>query len=424
MSNKFLTPISGSGDVVGPASSTNNGICSYADTTGKLIKDSAVTLDGGGIDMAQLDIENVSQVANLAGDLDIGSSGQIEIDQLGAGDFLIRHSGVSGDLDIQNTNGRLLLQSAIDSPDSILINAVNLVGGIEITSGIGTTMDNKLDITHTVSEDNDHALKINCLASGFADVKALDIVYNTGNMQAGDTEAGVLINIDESGATDGRVVGMIVLTTNETPAVEKDALGVGVQVNPVIQSSGVLINADVVLVNVVDETTDLSTGGGGLVNVFLLDNDTMTIEGINEFSEIQVLLDTVSSGAGIQPLFEFSSGSGPTTYTAFSPIDGTNQMRNSGTVSWKLGDIPGWVVGDSTNFEIRITRQRNTLSTTPICDKIQIVESTVYSWDKDGDLTIATLDSQGSNPFTLSTSSTSGVCEIRATQSIKFVPRE
>ena len=47
MSNKWNTNVGGSGDVVGPGSSTDNGLATFDGTTGKLIKNNTATLSSG-----------------------------------------------------------------------------------------------------------------------------------------------------------------------------------------------------------------------------------------------------------------------------------------------------------------------------------------------------------------------------------------
>lgn len=270
-----------------------------------------------------------------------------------------------------------------------------------------------LDITHTATEDDDHAIEIDIDAAAFGDVKAMLIEYTTGAIAAGEDEEAILINVDQTAAAGGRVVGLEVIGT--TGSAEIDALEVGVGVHPIRQQSGTFIDADVLLNIAVDETVALSGGGGGGVTTFVLDNDTFTVQDAAVFSEMEWILDTPASAAGIQALFEFSDGSGPTTWAAFAPVDGTNQMRSSGVILWDIADIPTWVVGDSGNFEIRITRQRNTLGTTPIVDLIQISATNIFTWDENGDVVINSLTATGAVDLTPCTSLTVSASDDTAT---------
>ncbi len=245
------------------------------------------------------------------------------------------------------------------------------------------------DFIFAATESDSHTLEIVTNAAGFGDVKALDINYVTGLLPVNDDNAIILVNIDESASTNGELHAIELLTTDIQPNTDKVALKVGVALNPISQSSGTFVNADSILVNAIDELTDLSTGGAGNVSVFVADDDTITIGSTAKFEEIEIIVDTGASGAGVAPTFEFSTGVG--TFDVFVPTDGTNGFRNTGIVAFDDTLIPTWVTGAGSEFLIRITRTRNTLSTTPILDLIQISAATVFSWDKLGDVSINTL---------------------------------
>ncbi len=268
--------------------------------------------------------------------------------------------------------------------------------------GIGTTTPlrelhvvGSMELVHLAAESDDHALEIDCDAAGFGDVKALDIAYVTGAIGAGFEEEAILINIDETLSTGGEVFGIEVLSTAEGSAnIFGAKLGVGV--NPILQNSGTFGNADTILVLAVDQRIPLSSGGAGNITTFVADTDTVTIGDAAQFAEIEFIVDTGASGAGIKPTFEFSTGVG--TWTVFAPSDGTNGLRNTGIVDWDIADIPGWLTGAGTKFLIRITRTRNTVNTVPILDLVQIGGTSVFSWNKTGDVVI--------NSLTLSTALT------------------
>ena len=167
-------------------------------------------------------------------------------------------------------------------------------------------------------------------------------------------------------------------------------LEVGVLVHPIEQLSGTFSNADSILVKAVDQLSALSSGGAGNIAIFVADTDTMIIGSAAKFEELEFILDTVASGAGIKPTFAFSNGGG---FTAFTPTDGTNAMRNTGVIAWLDGDIPTWAIDGNSEFTIKITRTRSTLTTNPIADKVQIAAATEFFWNKDGDLVINSLAS-------------------------------
>ena len=100
-----------------------------------------------------------------------------------------------------------------------------------------------IEINHTHETGDVHeALKINVDAAGFGDVKALDIVYSTGAISAGQDEEAILINIDQTLATSGDVNAVEVLTTEGSAVVH--GLEVGAQVGPIDQISGVFEDMD------------------------------------------------------------------------------------------------------------------------------------------------------------------------------------
>ncbi len=247
-------------------------------------------------------------------------------------------------------------------------------------------------VNHTATATDDHALEIDCDAAGFGDVKALDIAYATGDIAAAEDEGIILINVDESTSTGGEVFGLEVLTT-DFGATNVYALKTGVNVNPLSHDSGTFLNMTSALNIAVDVLAALSSGGAGNISTFVADNDTVTIGYTSKFDEMEFLLATPASGAGIAPTFRFSSGVG--TWTAFTPTDGTNGFRNTGSILWDQNDLSGWIAGTGSEFLVEITRTRNSLSTTPIMTTVQIAAAQVYSWDNQGIVTVNTIEPTG-----------------------------
>lgn len=246
-----------------------------------------------------------------------------------------------------------------------------------------------LDMTHNATEPDDHALEIDLNAAGFGDVKALDIDYITGAISTGKDEGVILINIDESLATGGDVFALEVLATEGSANIY--GLKAAALVNPIHQDSGVFADMDSALVNSTDRLTEFITsdpGGSNNVEIFSANGDTVTIGDAAKFEELEFLLETAASAAGIKPTFEFSTGASPTTWASFTPVDGTDGMRHTGVIAWDDDDISSWAVDGNSEYLIRITRTRNSLQTVPIENKIQIAAVTEYKWDKNADLTI------------------------------------
>ncbi len=89
-------------------------------------------------------------------------------------------------------------------------------------------------IVHTATENDQHGLEIIANAATFADFKALDIDYITGALEAGEEDAIILVNIDETLATGGEIFGLEVLSTTEGTDVV-GGLKVGIGVNAIHQ---------------------------------------------------------------------------------------------------------------------------------------------------------------------------------------------
>jgi hypothetical protein len=261
--------------------------------------------------------------------------------------------------------------------------------------GIGTTTPldtfhvvGAMELDHTAIENDDHALELVCDAAGYGDVKALDIDYVTGAVGATQDEEVILVNIDETLSTGGEVSALQVLATTEG-SVQAIALKCGPNIDAIRQEVGTFGNMDSALNKAVDVLAALSSGGAGNISAFVADNDTFTVGDAASFGALEIVLDTGASGGGISPTWEYSTGIG--LWSSFSPADGTNGLRNTGVVEWDVTDLAGFAVGTGSEFLIRITRTKNSLSTTPIIDLLQISALTEYNWDKNAALSVASL---------------------------------
>lgn len=259
----------------------------------------------------------------------------------------------------------------------ITMDGAGTMGGIE-----------QMEIVNTVIEDDSSAVEIDVVGGGFSDVTGLNIVYKTGTIESGDAGTTILSNIIEDESTGGRVFGHIVTNTDQGSA-NVHALGSAVGVNPIYHQSGTYINATSLTREGDDVLAALSSGGGGAVDLFLLNGDNFIIGAAAKFEEVSILLPTGASGSGVAPTFEFSTGVG--TFDFFTPQDGTNGFQDSGVINFDSADLVGWAVDVNTEFTIRIVRTRVNVTTTPIADICQITSPTTYEWNKDGDLNIRSL---------------------------------
>ncbi len=256
----------------------------------------------------------------------------------------------------------------------------------------------ELDIIHAALTPDDHALEIDVNANALGDVKAIDIDYITGIIVDGQDEAIILINIDDCNATGGDISALEVIATEGGSQI--NGLFAAIGINPIEQLAGVFIDSQSALNNGVDALIPFTTadpGGSNNVQIFVNDNDTITLGSNAKFEEIEFLLE-ITASQNINPTFEYSTGNG--SWATFTPIDGTNGMRNTGLVVWLDGDIPGWVVGLASEYLIRVTRTRNNLNRAPTESIIRIGTISSggggeYSWNKDGDVSINNLAVDG-----------------------------
>lgn len=283
------------------------------------------------------------------------------------------------------SNGSILTQ---DNSNLFWDDTNNRLGIGITTPGDSLHVVGAMELDHTAIENDDHAIEIVCNAAGFTDVKAIDIDYITGALAAGQDEEAILVNIDQSLSTGGIIAGYLCLTTS-TGLATVNGYETGININPIVHESGTFGDADNILNKAVDVTAALASGGAGAITAFVADNDTFTIGDAATFGEMEIILTTAASGAGIAPTFEYSTGAA--SFAAFSPVDGTNGFRNTGAILWDVTMLAGWVTAASGRYEIRITRTRNSLSTSPVLDELQISALTEYKWDKNGNVNINAL---------------------------------
>ena len=283
--------------------------------------------------------------------------------------------------------------------------------GVGINSGLfpaaGMTVVGEMDVIHTATEADDHAIEIDVDAAGKGDVKAIDIDYITGDITVGEDEAIILINIDEIGATGAAdVFGLEVLATEGTAKIY--GMKVGVVIGPIHQDSGTFANPAIGTNDTpqtpVANMIDGDSGVGKRTNIFVLFDDYIIIGATTTFQEMEFILTTDSSGAGIKPKFEYSTGG--SGFTQFFPVDGTNGFRNTGVIAWDDDDLVGHAVnadtGAANTYDIRITRKRNSLTTPPVLGFAKTAATTEYIWDESGNvniktLTISTIAAEGSD---------------------------
>jgi predicted phage tail protein len=138
----------------------------------------------------------------------------------------------------------------------------------------------------------------------------------------------------------------------------------------IVQNLNARQDLDYILDDASNVTTALSSGGAGNITVFDVDDIKVTVGDTRRFNEIHFVLGTNAS-VNILPTFEFSAGNG--VWTTFSPTDGTSGFTQSGTISWSLNSVASWARGLNGYFQIRITRTEDTVVTSPILNKIELL---------------------------------------------------
>ena len=419
----------------------------YTDSNGVLYADAT----GLGLD--------VLNSADIGNHLEVGDNLTVDTDTLFVNATTHRVGiGTAAPLSKLSINGGLHVGGDSDAGDNNLLVDENLTAS-------------SADIIHTATEPDDHAVELDVDASGYGDVKALDINYITGAITTGQDEGVILININEIDAAGGDVFGLEILATDGDAGIY--GLKAGALVGPIHQDSGTFANPTTGTDNTIgssvtdtsigftqspDTITDSNNGFGGFVvgelvvvtgattgannttytitaaaagaltvtpqpNTVEDDGATITVKGnvpamldgssgtttaIFEanaeyiligaaavFEEIELIITTGASGAGIKPTFWYSTA-GSHQFTRFTPVDGTNGLRNTGVVAWDAGDLSLHDINtDTGTYDIKVIRTRSSLTTSPILGYAKVAATTEYVWDKSGNISIAKLTTSG-----------------------------
>ena len=247
-----------------------------------------------------------------------------------------------------------------------------------------------LNILFTPSINGSTAIHIMTDFNGQPNAESIEIEVNASSISAGLLSV-LDIAIDKGASTGGDIHALNVITVG-SGAIKVVGLGIFSGIDVLHQHSGSPANMDRALIydGSFSDVTAAFTSTGNDTSIFVSDDDSVYVGHASKFGEIQFNLDTIASGAGIKPTFEFSTGAG--AWTVFNPIDTTDGMRDDGDIAYEKDDLTGWatdtVSGFVNNFWIRINRTQNGLSTVPIEDLVQIVVDTDFTWDKDGNIQI------------------------------------
>ena len=294
----------------------------------------------------------------------------------------------------------------LPADDNIIVDA--LTNPRTITEGV-------LRINHQPAINSTRSIHCEMTNDGKDDTRAMTVNYDLSGNSTNASVNGWFMTSDVTGTTNHHINYLTCEKTGSIGAnMDLHALHCESGIDVIDQSSGSLIaieKAWIWATGFTDATAAFNSTGTDL-QMFVNDNDYIAFGKATVFNEIDFTLAIVASGAGIDPLFEYSDGVG--TFATLVASDSTNGMRNNGVLSW---DQPsGWISADlngSDLYWIKITRQRNTLPTPPTEDIIKYETSNNYKWSALGDLiindiTCASADITGTLTVDTITESSSG----------------
>jgi hypothetical protein len=253
-----------------------------------------------------------------------------------------------------------------------------------------------LRIEQTAGVPGTHAIRIITNAAGFGDTKSIEIEWIGTGVAAGDIDAALGITLDTANSTGGNVFALEVSKVGAGTATTYSLLS-GIGINPILNEAGSFGNVEIAFTfngGFTDVTANFNSTATDST-LFVSNGDLVYIGMAAQFDEVEFILDTVASGAGVKPTFAFSDGA--SGWTAFSPSDNTNGFRQDGDLVWIASDLSGWaqdtVNAVSGKYWIRITRTQVSLATPPVEDLVQVATNVEYKWDSSGALNIASVTS-------------------------------
>ncbi|KKK82403.1 hypothetical protein LCGC14_2803740, partial [marine sediment metagenome] len=340
----------GGGDVAGPGSSTDNAIVRFHETSGKVIQDYTsnppTISDTGDVNIdGDLDVENIVVSGNVDGK-DVSTLG---VGDVTAGAVMIDHAIVRGDGGAKGIQDSGILINDADAVSGITGMDVTLAAADQVlldgrtnnrTESLGILRVNFTPAAGDVGEDCIH---LDIDANSVNDVMAIKVDYLATGLAPGNENMAIELNLETANATGGIVAG-IEIDKSGTGTLEVQGLHCNAGVIPIHQESGTFGSIEKAWEFESGPTwTDVTAAfnsDGTNVEIFSAENDIIYIGDAATFSEVNVTLATVASGAGVKPAFAFSVGG--SSFTAFTPNDATNGFRGTGLLTWETGNLIGW----------------------------------------------------------------------------------
>lgn len=325
-------------------------------------------------------------------------------------DYYVKSSDFSGYtstlFDNISTPGYLKVAGASDLNGTATITGgldVNLAGDDNFTID-GSTNNRTITIgafrqLHTPAIPGTRAVNFVIDANSQADTKAVVVEYTATGLGAGETVAGLQVDIDTADSTGG-IIDAFAVDSTGTGSILVHALHAGIGIAPIHQDSGALKNIEQAFLYDDSLTSFTNVTGafkstGTDVQMFVENNDLVYIGDDAVFSTVSFLLETVASGAGVKPEFYYWSGA---AWSEFGPTDATNGYRIDGNVSWTADDLSGWAttaVNGDTKYWIYIKRTATNLATPPTEDIVQVAAPVNYTWDENGDAILRNISTLG-----------------------------
>ncbi len=289
---------------------------------------------------------------------------------LGNTTVTVRHTTI----DVRNNAANFIAN--VGAGDTLLISNTTLLGS-ELFTGAGTISKSYADGTG-VKTDSVTTTSVHTTASA-------------GALATGSTLSINPTIVDKTSTTGGEIYMLDSSLTSTTGSASVFSMKAGNTVNPICQDAydyGNLGHAWKLASGVYTDVTTAFNNAGTLTNMFNANNNAVLIGSTSIFNAIAFALSTNANGAGVVPVFAYSTVSG--SFTNFTPTDGTNGFRQSGSITFVGSALASWapiqVNAEGTDYYyIRITRSGATLATLPVERQVQ-VDNTLkrYQWDKTG----------------------------------------
>jgi hypothetical protein len=238
---------------------------------------------------------------------------------------------------------------------------------------------------------NTRCVTLNVDANGKVNTHAVVVNLKAKGIGPSETISAYTTNVDTANSTGGIIRGFEMSASGMGSAVPH-MLHADPGVVPLSHLSGVFGNVEQAFTHdgAYTDVTAAFNSTSTDVQMFVGNGDFVYIGMADKFTQIANTLAITASGAGINPVFEYSAGG--SVWTVFTPIDETQGYRQSGLMSWEIDDIAAWAT-DTVNavtskYWIRITRTRIGLATPPTEDRVQVATPTLFQWDENGDLLV------------------------------------